>query len=162
MKNPSPVSHLDAVEALTSLLGFRIVKDEGLQTETRKGKIHVIVRTFHEDRGTEIRFHEDRGRGSERLVVERSSRLLTFKQRLEAALEKQKHLTEASERKIEKAFLESVSSHGCPFYGDCPYLKELYPFTYCITEYRHCDEYRKRDGLRRQRLTEKNRQDRLR
>ena len=89
------------------------------------------------------------------MVLERSTRLLRFKQRLEVALEKQKLLREASDWKIEKAFLESVKSHGCPFYGDCPYLKDLYPFTYCITEYRYCDEYRRRDDLRRQGLTRK-------
>lgn len=148
MKMRSPVSHSDAVEALTGLLGFTVVKEEGLQTEMRKGRVHVIVRSFVEPRETEIRFHEDRGRGSQRLVVERSSRLLRFKHRLETALEKQKLLREASEWKIERAFLESVKSHGCPFYGDCPYLKELYPFTYCLTEYRYCDEYRRLEKLR--------------
>lgn len=155
MKMMSPVSHSDAVEALTGLLGFRIVREEGLQTEMRKGRIHVVVRTFLKPWGTEIRFHEDRGRGSQRLVLERSSGLLRFKQRLEATLEKQKLLREASEWKIEKAFLESVRSHGCLFYGDCSYLKELYPFTYCITEYRYCDGYRRRDELRRLGLTGK-------
>lgn len=146
MKVRSPVCHSDAVEALTNILGFRIIREEGLQTEMRKGKVHVVVRTFHGAGGTEIRFHEDRGQGSHRLVLERSGRLLKFRQRLEAALEKQKLIKEASNRKFEEAFLEAVKSHGCPFYRDCPHFKEL-PLTYCITKYRYCDEYRRRDKL---------------
>lgn len=159
MKMQSPVSHSDAVQALTQLLGFRIVKEEGLQTEMRKGRIHVIVRTFVEPPRTEIRFHEDRGGVSQKLVLERSSRLLRFKQQLEVALEKQKRFTEAlvkeTEKAFEKAFFESISSHGCPFYVDCPHFKELYFLTYCITEYHYCDEYRRRAGLRRRGLTGK-------
>jgi len=86
----SPVSHLSVIELLTDSLGFRIVKDEGLQTELRKGRIHVIVRTYRDDRGTVIRFHEDHGQGRKHLALERSRSLLRFKQLLEAALEKKK------------------------------------------------------------------------
>ena len=108
---------------LTRSLGFRIARNEGLQTELRKGKIHVIVRTFDECRGTKIRFHEDRGRGSQRLMVERSRRLLRFKQRLEAALEKRGRIREMLKLQGQKVVLESVDSRQCcPWSKDCPFF----------------------------------------
>lgn len=147
MKVRSPVSHPNTVKALTGLLGFKVVRVDGLQTELRRGRIHVVVRTFHEDRGTEVRFHEDRGRGP-KLVVERSGRLLRFKQRLEAALEKQKRVEEAWKRREVRAILESVDPRNCcPFYDVCPLFREsLFVMTYCYSDHHQCDEYRRRSN----------------
>jgi hypothetical protein len=95
----SDISYDCALNALARL-GFKVVKVDGLMCEFRRGSIHVVVRGFKGLEPLEIRFHEDRGRGLNHVVVESSSRLLRFRDRLEEALEKQKRIEEEELKKM--------------------------------------------------------------
>jgi len=152
----SRVSHADAVEALTRLLGFRIVKDEGLQTDLRKGRVHVVVRSFHEPKRMVIRFHEDRGRVAQRLVLESGSRLLRFKAQLQVALEKQERIEKERLEKFEKASESEAVKRllHCRFYKICPQAREdrLYctsgGFSDCCDEYQRFRKAEKLEALK--------------
>jgi hypothetical protein len=87
MRFVSPITHAETVWVLVNEFGFRVVRVEGLQTELRRGCIHVVVRTYRETGGTVIRFHEDRYRMGERHTVERSARLIRFGAELREALQ---------------------------------------------------------------------------
>ncbi|MEM2128024.1 MAG: hypothetical protein QXH67_07380 [Candidatus Bathyarchaeia archaeon] len=114
----SPVAHSEAVEVLRSRFGFRVVREEGLQTELRRGTVHVVVRTYREEGGTEIRFHEDRFREGERHTVERSARLVRLGEELREALE------ERMKARREPEMVLGVEAPGveerCRFYDECP------------------------------------------
>jgi len=58
------------------------------------------------------------------VVVERNSRLLRFKQQLEAALKKQKSISEMLKRKEAETSLKSVKSHGYLFYEVYPSFRQ--------------------------------------
>jgi hypothetical protein len=117
MRLLSPISHAEAVWVLVNELRFRIARDEGLQTELRRGRIHVVVRTYKETGDTVIRFHEDRYRMGERHTVERSARLLKFEDELREALSKRR-AGGGTEAPIPT--VEAPSPEGkCKFYGDC-------------------------------------------
>jgi len=112
-----PVTHAEAVWVLVNELGFRVVRVEGLQTELRRGCIHVVVRTYRETGGTVIRFHEDRYRMGERHTVERSARLIRFEDELREALSKRR-AGGGTEAPI--PLVEAPSPEGrCRFYGVC-------------------------------------------
>jgi hypothetical protein len=118
MRLLSPISHAEAVGVLVNELRFRIARDEGLQTELRRGCIHVVVRTYKETGDTVIRFHEDRYRMGERHTVERSARLLKFEAELREALSKRGRAGGETEAPI--PMVEAPSPEGkCKFYGDC-------------------------------------------
>lgn len=145
MRMASPISHADTVEALTRLLGFRIVKDEGLQTDMRKGGFHVVVRSFVQPKRTEIRFHEDRGQGTQRLVLESSARLLRFKAQLQVALDKQERIHRERLETFEKSSESEAVKHllYCRFYKICPQARE--DRYYCVSGVMSdcCDEFQK-------------------
>jgi hypothetical protein len=118
MRFLSPVTHAEVVWVLVNEFGFRVVRDEGLQTELRRGRIHVVVRTYKETGDTVIRFHEDRYRMGERHTVERSARLLKFEAELREALSKRGRAGGGTEAPIPT--VEAPSPEGkCKFYGDC-------------------------------------------
>ena len=113
----SPVTHSEAVEVLASRFGFRVVRDEGLQTEMRRGAIHVVVRTYRESGRTVIRFHEDRFRVGERHTVEGGARLVRLGAGLLEALKEKGRAGPTSEKALE------VEAPGllerCRFYDVC-------------------------------------------
>ena len=117
MRIVSPVTHSEAVEVLKDGFGFRVVRDEGLQTEMRRGAIHVVVRTYRESGRTVIRFHEDRFRVGERHTVDGGARLVRFGAGLWEALKEKRRAGPRSEK------IPEVEAPGlldrCRFYDVC-------------------------------------------
>jgi hypothetical protein len=149
MRLLSPISHAEAVGVLVNELGFRIVRDEGLQTELRRGCIHVVVRTYKETGDTVIRFHEDRYRMGERHTVERSARLLKFEDELREALSKRGRAGGGTEAPI--PMVEAPSPEGrCKFYGDCRMARAdsllcmSGPYSELCEEYKRLEEEERR------------------
>ena len=143
----SDISYDCALHALARL-GFRVVKADNLMYELRKGNIHVVVRGCKGLEPLEIRFHEDRGRGSKHVTVESNSRLLRFRDRLEEALERQKLIEEEELKKMWSVGLsidEYIKLFGCPFYGECQRKHTVDPTT-CSHYYSRCEEYLRRKG----------------
>jgi hypothetical protein len=149
MRFLSPVTHAEVVWVLVNELGFRVVRVEGLQTELRRGCIHVVVRTYREAGGTVIRFHEDRYRMGERHTVERSARLLKFEAELREALSKRRAGggTEAPTPVAEATSQEDK----CRFYGDCRMARadSLLCMSGAYSEL--CEEYRRLEKERKKR-----------
>jgi hypothetical protein len=147
MRLLSPITHAEAVWVLVNELRFRIVRDEGLQTELRRGRIHVVVRTYKETGDTVIRFHEDRYRMGERHTVERSARLLKFEDELREVLSKRR-AGGGTEAPIPT--VEAPSPEGkCRFYGDCGRARadSLLCISGAYSEL--CEEYQRLEGERR-------------
>ncbi|MEM2129081.1 MAG: hypothetical protein QXZ70_00630 [Candidatus Bathyarchaeia archaeon] len=118
MRFVSPAAHSEAVEVLKDRFGFRVVREEGLQTEMRRGAIHVVVRTYRERDRTVIRFHEDRFREGERHTVERSARLVRLGEEIkEALLERMRAGREPGRMLgVEAPRVEE----RCRFFDECP------------------------------------------
>lgn len=113
----SPITHSEAVDVLRSRFGFRVVRDEGLQTEMRKGAIHVVVRTYRKSGGTVIRLHEDRFGEGGRHTVERSARLVRLWAELREAL-KEKEPAGLKSEKVPEVEAPGLLDR-CRFYDIC-------------------------------------------
>jgi len=145
MRFLSPVTHAEAVWVLVNEFRFRVVRVEGLQTELRRGCIHVVVRTYREAGGTVIRFHEDRYRMGERHTVERSARLIRFGDELRGALSKRGGTGREPETSI--PLVEAPSPEGrCRFYGVCRMARvdSLLCMSGAYSEL--CEEYQRLEG----------------
>ena len=145
MRFLSPVTHAEAERVMVNEFGFRVVRVEGLQTELRRGCIHVVVRTYREAGGTVIRFHEDRYRMGERHTVERSARLIRFEARLREALSKRGGAGREPETSI--PLVEAPSPEGkCKFYGVCRMARadSLLCMSGAYSEL--CEEYKRLEG----------------
>jgi hypothetical protein len=133
--------------------GFRVIRDEGLQTELRRGCIHVVVRTYRETGGTVIRFHEDRYRAGMRHTVERSARLLRFEAGLKMALLKRR-AEGGTENSI--PVVEAPGPEGrCKFYGDCRMARadSLLCMSGAYSEL--CEEYKRLEEEKRRKRNKK-------
>jgi hypothetical protein len=150
MRFVSPITHAETVWVLVNEFGFRVVRVEGLQTELRRGCIHVVVRTYREAGGTVIRFHEDRYRMGERHTVERSARLIRFGARLREALSKRRRAGARSEASI--PVVEALGLGGkCRFYGDCREARGDRLLCISGTFSELCEEYRRLEEERKKR-----------
>jgi hypothetical protein len=153
MRFMSPITHAEAVWVLVNEFGFRVVRDEGLQTELRRGCIHVVVRTYRESGGTVIRFHEDRFGEGGRHAVERSARLLRFGAGLREALSKRRKRTGVGSE-VSIPSVEAPSLGGkCRFYGNCSEARgdRLLCISGAFSEL--CEEYQRLEEERKKRNT---------